>query len=478
LTEARVTLEVSAGIARLTFDHGAAGVVYLPGKPGATSGVSLTAAGDYTLALRMTARTDLVTVGASGVSLNADDFPEVLWNAPPTDIHVAVDAGSDTVSGLGGRGTGDAVAAPMRIFGGDGNDILGGGLAADHLEGGAGNDRFATAPQADGADVYLGGGGLDLMSYGNTEVSAMRVHDGRWHERLGDPVGQCLGRTPVSATGGGLPCNPDVLDPAGHLGVLVTTGAFLDGETWRPVTWPLAAVSEESTRCLVTTAAGVNPVTRRPGVVRTWSRAPLVTDTARVIAKGSGRILDITDEGCAARFARGGATAEGAEKGDPMALWCLASVVTEGDLFDSVETVQGTAGQDVMVGGGCETVSLFGLGGDDVLYPGLGNEGGRIHGGDGDDLLLFGLDIREAATPNGATTFAGGRGTDLVLCPDCQTGLYLSVDSKPNDGFRATTGYAVGYRPRVPCRAPRKQQGEDGDNVLRLVALLSSLHHV
>jgi formylglycine-generating enzyme required for sulfatase activity/Ca2+-binding RTX toxin-like protein len=451
--------------ADLTLDHGAAGLVLLPGKAG--PGITLEAAGRYALAVRMTARADIVTAGTLGLSFNADDVLDLGWSAAPTTLRVATDAGHDSISGLGGRGTGPAISVPLRIFGGDGNDVLAGGLLADHLEGGAGNDTFNTAPSADGADVYLGGDGLDVMSYAATAVSAMRVHDGRWSEGLGEDLSACLGRTPVAPGPDGLPCDPARLDAAGHFGVLVVTGAYLDGERWRPVTWPWAAPAEEVSRCAVTTIMSFNARLRREVATRTWERAPLATDGARVLAKGSGRILDITDPGCAARFARAGAaTGESADPSDPMSLWCLASVVTEGDLFEGVETVQGTGGQDVMAGGGCQAVSLQGLGGDDVLYPGLGNEGGRVDGGNGDDLLLLGLGVGLEADSNGATTYAGGRGIDMIACPGCETGVYVSLDGKPNDGFRATTWYPEGYRPRAPCRTPRKEKGQDGDNVL------------
>ncbi len=461
----RLSLAVGAD-AELLFDHGVGGRVFLPGSGSARTrvesapGVAIGAEGAYTLGVRGTARADVVTLGATGVSIGADAFREIAWNTRPSAITVATDAGNDVVSGLGGRGTGGALDVRLEVHGGAGQDNLGGGLAADLLDGGEGADSFTTAPEADGADVYLGGPGADRMSYANTAVTAMRVHDGRWHTALGDVPGDCAGRKPAGTT-----CDPATLDPLGRFGVLVTTGAVRgDDGLWRPVSTPLANPDVEAERCRLGSATRYDARLKREVKTRAWTRRAVATD-GELLALGSGRIVDITDAGCAARFAlAGGATGPGAAPGDPKALWCLESLVTEGDVFEGVEAVTGTAGKDVMQGGGCDAVSLFGAGGDDVLYPGLGNEGGQVNGGPGDDLLLLGL--RSAGGANGATLFAGGGGADLALCPGCEAGLVVSFDGKANDGFRAASGLPVGYAAVTPCRVPGRQAGLDGDNVL------------
>ncbi len=462
-----LSLRVGAG-ATVTFDHGFGGTLFLLGTGSRTSevpGVSLEALGSYALSIRGTARNDTVTAGALGVSLNGDNFREIAWTTAPATLRVSAEGGNDSVTGLGGRGTGGALASPMRVFGGDGNDALCGGLGADALTGEAGNDVFTTAATADGADLYLGGDGADSMSYAGTSVAGMRVHDPRWHESLSDPVSSCLGKTPVQPATGGVPCDAAKADPRGYFGVLVVTGAWqdLDTEVWSPVTTPLAGAGTEPERCTSEAILSFNTRLKRDVPTRLWSLSSEVAQAPGKLTLRSGRITGITDAACAERFARGGAAA-GSNPGDAAARWCLESLETEGDLFDGVETVSGTAGQDVMLGGDCEGVTLNGLGGDDVLYPGAGGEGGRVDGGDGDDLLLFGIDVAKMAGPNGATSFRGGRGTDMLMCLGCEQGLVVTLDEKANDGFRTDDGLPPAYNERVPCRAG-SIKGADSDDV-------------
>jgi uncharacterized repeat protein (TIGR02543 family) len=451
-----MTLKVAAGAA-ITLDYGFGGAAFLLGLGSRTSetpGLSVEASGAWTLALRGTARGDAVTAGALGVSLNTDNFREVAWTSAPGSLRVATEGGNDVVTGLGGRGTGGALASPMVVFGGDGNDTLGGGMSADELNGEAGDDAFTTAATADGADVYLGGAGSDSMSYANTSLSGMRLHDPRWHESQSDPVETCLGKAPVrTTTAGAVPCDPAKTDARGYFGVLVVTGAAQDADTeaWGPLTTPLPGAGTESGRCSYETVSSFNTRLKRDVPTRVWTLSDEVAQDAAKLSLRSGRVTDITDSACAARFRRGGAAA-GATPGDAKAQWCLESLETEGDLFDAVEVVTGTAGQDVMLGGGCETVTFNGLDGDDVLYAGAGGERSVLDGDGGDDLLLFGMDVAAGDGPNGATTFIGGGGTDMVACPGCEKGVYITFDGKANDGFRAEEGFPPAYNRFLPCR--------------------------
>jgi Ca2+-binding RTX toxin-like protein len=58
-----------------------------------------------------------------------------------------------------------ALALPVTVYGGAGNDTLQGGAGDDALYGGDGDDTFLTAAAPDGADLYDGGEGFDTLDY-------------------------------------------------------------------------------------------------------------------------------------------------------------------------------------------------------------------------------------------------------------------------------------------------------------------------
>ncbi|AQR75333.1 Ig-like domain-containing protein [Sphingomonas sp. LM7] len=78
----------------------------------------------------------------------------------------------------------------------------------------------------------------------------------------------------------------------------------------------------------------------------------------------------------------------------------IADGVTRNGTYNS-ETINGTAGEDRLWGGGLGNDTLNGLGGHDWLSGGLGND--RIDGGDGNDVLFGNL---------GDDTLMGGNGKD------------------------------------------------------------------
>jgi Ca2+-binding RTX toxin-like protein len=84
-----------------------------------------------------------------------------------------------TTTSLGGSAvTGSVTSLNFIVYGGTGNDTLKGGLGADTLDGGDGNDFFQTSAGSiiDGADVYIGGSGIDTVDYsGRTDALAVSV---------------------------------------------------------------------------------------------------------------------------------------------------------------------------------------------------------------------------------------------------------------------------------------------------------------
>ncbi|TGX53934.1 hypothetical protein E5A73_07300 [Sphingomonas gei] len=77
-------------------------------------------------------------------------------------------------------------------------------------------------------------------------------------------------------------------------------------------------------------------------------------------------------------------------------------VVRNGTFF--TETINGTAGEDRLWGGGLGNDTLNGLGGHDWLSGGLGND--KLDGGDGNDVLFASL---------GDDTLLGGNGKDVLF---------------------------------------------------------------
>jgi Ca2+-binding RTX toxin-like protein len=104
-------------------------------------------------------------------------------------LTVSTGAGNDTFSGRGGALTAShlagapvtslaAVAAPMTVYGGDGDDVLNGGDGDDTLYGGLGNDTFKTGTADDGADQYVGDLGTDKLDYSGRALALSVVLDG------------------------------------------------------------------------------------------------------------------------------------------------------------------------------------------------------------------------------------------------------------------------------------------------------------
>ena len=411
--------------ARVVVDYRVGNRVFLKGSARNIPGIRISATGPWALEVRGTSRADNIRVGATGLSLDNDANPEIAWNdvslmqqqenrnvdieTEPTivtaPLTVDCNEGNDVVSGLGGRGTGTPFPARMRILGGAGDDVLCGGSGDDVLEGGEGNDRFTTAAVSDGADLYRGGPGDDTMTYANTAVS-----------------------------------------DRGALGVVVTTGAWVEDDAsplyWRTADPPLLHPAAEPTRCVADVTSAYSPR-------RAWALAEGLETSDYGSGYGSGRIRSASDD-CWSHTRS--------------LMGCLGPE-TEGDGFDKVEAVIGTAGADVLMGGGCDRVSFFGGEGDDILYPGLGNEGGKMFGQGGDDLLLFGLGVTPSAGPNGSTAFDGGSGVDMLICPGCSAGLQISINGRADDGFRAESGPPPRYNSAAPCGRGAWASSPDRDNV-------------
>lgn len=156
---------------------------------------------------------DVVTLGASGLNLNADDDVDVsLANVElgtmtgsdgadmlsgagdavtggPTSLLLTMsgDSGDDTIAGGQGDdtitgGTGSNVlsggAGDDTITGGQGDDSLAGEDGGDTLTGGLGNDVFDEGPDTNGTDTMAGGGGNDTVTYSARSAGVLVTLDG------------------------------------------------------------------------------------------------------------------------------------------------------------------------------------------------------------------------------------------------------------------------------------------------------------
>jgi hypothetical protein len=124
---------------------------------------------------------NVVTIGAGGINLNADDDVDLIGSAL-AEISVFLEDGNDSLSAAGGRGTGAPWVAPadgyLLVWGGRGADVIRGSGGHDILDGDYDDDRIYGLGGNDdlrgstGHDLLSGGSGADNLdpSYGYDSV--------------------------------------------------------------------------------------------------------------------------------------------------------------------------------------------------------------------------------------------------------------------------------------------------------------------
>jgi Ca2+-binding RTX toxin-like protein len=135
-----------------------------------SDGVDLFAIGGGTVAtfntLNVNAKTTATSAatqvgGTGGATVTLDNLGDVNFKLVG-NVMMSVGLGDDRIDGTTGLGVGTAYAAPLQLFGGDGNDTLiggtandtiNGGLLADTMSGCAGNDTYDMGTAAAGADI-------------------------------------------------------------------------------------------------------------------------------------------------------------------------------------------------------------------------------------------------------------------------------------------------------------------------------------
>lgn len=107
---------------------------------------------------------DTITIGQSGLGLNADADRDVTFAPLPPQIEIFGNGGVNALSAKGGSGTGSSYLGKAILRAGDLGDVLLGGSGGDELLGGAGNDRLEGNL---GADLLDGAGGDDVLKGGD-----------------------------------------------------------------------------------------------------------------------------------------------------------------------------------------------------------------------------------------------------------------------------------------------------------------------
>lgn len=386
------------------------GGFFSPGVASAGSGgiaISL-GAGTDSVSLQATAAADALYMGSDGLSFNSDNYKDITF-AGVESLNVGLGRGADTFTATNAvvtKGVSGAATLPLAVFGGEGNDIIVGGRVNDTLYGGPGNDTLSGGL---GVDSLHGDEGADLLQGG-------AVTDGDDTLDCGDesPANTSVDIVSYSQRTNAITATMGAPGSAGEAGESDQVDANCEGITGGPGNDTL------------TGDANSNRLAGGPG-------NDTLTGKAGDDSLSGGDGNDTFDEEAAPNGADvliGGA---GIDVVDYSARTTALTVTMDGSAGND-----GAAGEGDNVKADIEDI-LCGSGNDDITGNILSN---AISGGDGDDLLngAGGGDVfREGAAPNGADSFTGGTGIDLVDYGARTDALTVTMgDGLANDGDVAT----------------------------------------
>jgi Ca2+-binding RTX toxin-like protein len=408
----------------------------------------------------------------------------------PLDVYGA--AGNDTIT-LGSNSTTAITSATDNVYGGEGDDTISAGDGADKIWGGKGND---TLKGDVGADYVVGEEGSDKIDEGAASNGADRLYGWLNNDQNGDGSDDITDGlpSPVSTSGTLFVNEPtgdiDTISYANRTAaVIVSPGVSDVSGTWTKVTG--VGASETAADCndgaageldcvrgdfeVVEGGAGNDTLYSGPGdetikgnagddtlfAMRLDTGAASFADGADIFMGGAGTdTVSYRMRGATVCVTIANSTSVAADKDDGTGTCSVSDALVSGvltatvtvtstekdDVQSDIETVEGGAGADVLVGndanntlrGAAGADSLVGKGGDDVFDEDYGTE----------------QDFATANTANGADTFWGGTGTDdrvsyatrtADLCVTIQStgAASLSTVTASGEGTTASTGGGV-----------------------------------
>ena len=164
-----IDVDGATGTESVTIDI--SGGAYAPGmtdEPGTTDEIEWSIDPIGELAIEGSAVADTIRLGSSGINLSNDGDADVVPATPIALVTVNAGAGNDVVTGVGAFGADPGWwMSPIHMNGEAGADKLTGGLADDEIDGGSEKDTLSAFKILDGEDVFVGGLGIDTVSYSN-----------------------------------------------------------------------------------------------------------------------------------------------------------------------------------------------------------------------------------------------------------------------------------------------------------------------
>ncbi|QBR72387.1 calcium-binding protein [Beijerinckiaceae bacterium] len=323
-------------------------------------------------------------------------------------------AGNDTIDGSALLAT----SPHLNINGGDGNDTIKGGAGDDVVAGGrgndvaflgAGNDRFIWNP-GDGSDVVEGQGGTDTLDFRGANVSEnidISANGGRarFFRDVANITMDLNGVEDIDFTALGGADNIVVGDLSGtdvkqvNIDLGATPGGAGDGQ---PDTVTINGTGgDDLIKLSIENGALVVDGLSSRVVIKDFDP----NDTIHIAGLGGDDVID----------------ASGLGAGAPKL------------------TLDGGAGNDVLLGGG-SPATLLGGDGDDVLLGGNTND--VLNGGPGDNI-----EIPSSAPPALASTQTGGSGSNLSLSSLNQAGPGQTINGHENLEIQNASAASVTFAP-------------------------------
>lgn len=278
--------------------------------------------------------------GGNDTLTGTDQSNDFLYGGSDQDL-ISGQQGDDFLFGQTGNDTllgGDGLD---QLFGGAGHDLLDGGAGANLLDGGAGNDMYIVASLEDVVNEYANSG-VDTV---RTTLAALSLLSGR--------VGQYTHVENLAYVGGG-----DFQGTGNALNNRISGGRgndLLSGDAGQDLL--------RGGRGADTLRGGGGADTLEGGAGADRLEGDAGMDCASYLTAQDRVVVSLS------------AAAGIAAKGDAL-----------GDVFVSIENLQGSNFSDVLVGDQGANV-LQGMAGNDELWSGAGSD--RLHGGQGADTFIF-----------------------------------------------------------------------------------------